>query len=157
MSPFCRMVWGQLVTSEWEADCVAAAAAVCCCCVAEYLSTAADLDSAPDAPSRRRSSSSSTSSRLSKDQLPILGLTVNVPSAAATAAAQMSAASKAAEAAAAAAAAAKARPGHADGDVVEAAAATEGLRLNAAAHIIPHVDKVGVGAGGCCWWRGRLW
>ena len=122
-----------------------------CCCAAycpsaEYLNTAApavDLDDTlPDAPRRRSSSCSSSSSRLSKDQLPILGLTVNVPSAAATAAAQMSAANKAAEAAAAAAAAAKARPGHVDGGLVEAPSAPEGLRLSAAAHIIPHVDKV---------------
>jgi hypothetical protein len=119
----------------------------------DYPSTVApagpeDVDDlAPDAPLRRSSTSScsSNSSRLSKDQLPMLGLTVNVPSAAATAAAQMSAASKAAEAAAAAAAAAKARPGHAGGSVHQVPKVTEGLRLSAAAHIIPHVDKVRTG------------
>lgn len=118
--------------------------------VDDYPSTAApagpeDLDDLiPDAPLRRASTSScsSSSSRLSKDQLPMLGLTVNVPSAAATTAAQISAASKAAEAAAAAAAAAKARPGQYDGVPHDAPTATEGLRLSAAAHIIPHVDKV---------------
>jgi hypothetical protein len=123
----------------------------------DYPSTAApagpeDVDDLVlDAPLRRSSTSScsSNSSRLSKDQLPMLGLTVNVPSAAATAAAQMSAACKAAEAAAAAAAAAKARPGHADGGVHEAPKATEGLRLSAAAHIIPHVDKVRKGCISC--------
>jgi hypothetical protein len=101
-----------------------------------------DADMLPDAPRHHRTSTSSCSSSLSKDQLPMLGLTVNVPSAAATAAAQMSAASKAAEAAAAAAAAAKARPGQPEDGLHEAPTATEGLRLSAAAHIIPHVDKV---------------
>lgn len=101
-----------------------------------------DADMLPDAPRHHRTSTSSCSSSLSKDQLPMLGLTVNVPSAAATAAAQMSAASKAAEAAAAAAAAAKARPAQQDGGLHEAPTASEGLRLAAAAHIIPHVDKV---------------
>jgi hypothetical protein len=53
------------------------------------------------------------SSRLSKDQLPALGLTVNVASAAAMAAAQINAAN---QAAAAAAAAAKSRPASLAGD-----------------------------------------
>ena len=51
-----------------------------------------DDNAVPDVPPARRTS---CSSGLSKDQLPILGLTVNAPSAAAAAAAQMSAANQA--------------------------------------------------------------
>lgn len=137
------------ITPAAQAAAAAAAAGAAGAAAALDLDDGAqDLDElVPDAePSRRRSSNSScssASSRLSKDQLPMLGLTVNVPSAAATAAAQMNAAKASAAAAAAAAAAAKCRPeGQGDGGVQEALSATEGLKLCAAAHIIPHVDKV---------------
>jgi hypothetical protein len=86
------------------------------------------------------SSASSSSSRLTKDQLPCLGLTVTVPDKAAVEAARLSAAN-----ADAAAAVAAAKPAHHRGgldDLIEPPVAQEGLRLVASAHIIPHVDKV---------------
>eukprot|EP00879_Flechtneria_rotunda_P000607 GHRR01000718.1.p1 GENE.GHRR01000718.1~~GHRR01000718.1.p1 ORF type:complete len:922 (+),score=507.15 GHRR01000718.1:330-2768(+) len=97
---------------------------------------------------RRTSDNSSTSDRLSKDQLPDLGLTVTVPSAAeavAQAAAELRTAQKEAAAVAAAAKPAHRRGGNDQQLILDVPVATEGLRLVAAAHIIPHVDKVATG------------
>jgi hypothetical protein len=87
-------------------------------------------------------SASSSSSTLTKDQLPALGLTVTVPSAADKAAVEAARLSAANADAAAAVAAAKPAYQRGHDDLIELPVAQEGLRLVASAHIIPHVDKV---------------
>lgn len=103
------------------------------------VSPSVEIADLRDSSSSSARSSFSGSSSLTKDQLPDLGLTVTVPTAADKAAA------RAAEmtAARSLAAAAKKRAGRgAYDDLLEPPIAQEGLRLLSAAHIIPHVDKV---------------
>eukprot|EP00878_Enallax_costatus_P020874 GHUV01022084.1.p1 GENE.GHUV01022084.1~~GHUV01022084.1.p1 ORF type:complete len:892 (+),score=366.24 GHUV01022084.1:207-2882(+) len=106
----------------------------------------ADMRESSTSSSARSSFSGSSSSSMAKDQLPDLGLTVTVPTAADKAAA------KAAEmsAAKAVAAAVKSKRRSAAGrgavdDLLEPPVAQQGLRLLSAAHMIPHVDKVSTG------------
>lgn len=106
-------------------------------------SVSAPLDDLRQDSSSFVSSSNSSFSSLTKDQLPDLGLTVTVPTAADKAAAKAAEMSAANAVAAAAAAAVKDRSGWgAADDLLEPPVAQEGLRLLSAAHMIPHVDKV---------------
>jgi hypothetical protein len=99
--------------------------------------------SAAAVPAHPSADADAVSTRLSKDQLPCLGLTVTVPTPAdkaAQAAAELKAANR--EAAAVKAAVGKVARISSDGSAVEVPVASEGLRLLAAARMIPHVDKV---------------